>query len=145
MQYPESWVAFELPEGNHGDREEIVAISVPGRTWPNFRIAKQNFVTGDVDQVIQWGVTRIDKIKGIQPKDITIGKPTPIKTSTLSGKYLTYSYTSVSLIEEKEVVCHSYFFYKNESGYMASLCSDKDSWEKLGDVESKMIASLSFP
>lgn len=78
IQYPESWVAFEMTGGNHGDREVIVAISAPGRSFPNVRISEHELKNGDLDQVRQWGLTKIDNIKGLQAKDIKIGSPIPM-------------------------------------------------------------------
>jgi len=141
IQYPESWVAFETPTGNHDDREVIAWISVPGRTWPFLSVAKHDFEDGDLDQVIQWGLKRIDRAGGTQSSGIS-----SIKTSTLSGKYSNYSYESFSnLFGKRSIICQSFFFLENRKGYMISFCAESDIWKELIDTEKAMIDSLKLP
>lgn len=141
IQYPESWVAFETPTGNHGDREVITWIGVPGRSWPFLSVAKYDLKDVNLDQVIQWGLERIDRSGGTQSSGIS-----SIETSTLSGKYTNYSYESFSnLLGKKSIMCQVFFFLKSGKGYMISFCAESGSEKELIDTEKAMIDSLKLP
>ena len=141
IQYPESWVAFETPTGNHGDREVITWISVPGRTWPFLSVAKHDFEDGNLDQVIQWGLERIERTGGTQNSGIS-----SIQTPILSGKYTNYSYESFSnLLGKKSIICQGFFFLNSGKGYMISFCAENGSGKELIDTEKAMIDSLKLP
>lgn len=43
IKYPQSWVAFETPQGSHGDEDVIAVILVPGRSFPQVYIARHFF------------------------------------------------------------------------------------------------------
>jgi len=70
MQYPASWLARELPDGNHGDKEVIAMFFVPA-PFPAVLVQKEEFENPTLEDVVRWGEERIlDRYDEYQLDDV---------------------------------------------------------------------------
>lgn len=141
MNYPNSWVANETPQGDHGDDEILAGFFVPGRGFPHVLIASREFSENKIDQVVLWGEKRAR---------IKYPNYTQLELNTFSAKhndgwYRKYSGLSESLIFGSSVViCCDYYLLSDTIGYSISFCSMKEDWPQVEKIAQEMMDSLLF-
>jgi len=139
IKYPESWTANDLPNGNYGDID-IISIIKPFRTWPSLFIAERVFPTGNIDQVVRWGVERVHDNNGYFEETLEEFKLPEIQGMT--GEYIWMS--EPSIFGTTLVHCIDYYILHFENGYIFSFCSDQSQWIDSRVVFQEMINSLRF-
>ena len=138
IDYPESWKAFPTLPGNHGDKEVILPILVPGRSFPQVIVARTNRVHGDINEVSRWGESRLADLSGFN----RIGTET-MKTEGLESELLSYSYQTYSpLTGEITIQCLDLYTSGSEFGYAFSFCNDQEKWSRTEQVFRNMIESI---
>lgn len=138
IDYPLSWVANELPYGNHGDLEVFAAILNPGNWMPSVWFARHEFQNGRLSQVAEWGESRILE-KGSQYSSITL---TETHTKNYEGLIRQYSWASESLFGSTNIRCEDIYILENGIGYAISFCSYERDWDKVEPFFSHMIESF---
>jgi hypothetical protein len=134
IDHPESWRAFETPQGNHGDLDVIGMVYVP-RNPTTFEIASRNFDREGIDNVVQWGLDRAKRcqeFKQIDRKSYHILGFEGVRSEYTCSKTL------------GSVKCIDYYFIKGSTGYALSSCATKDQWDEVGPIFDQMIRSFSL-
>lgn len=146
IDYPESWVPFETPGGNHGDLEVVATISVPGRSYPQVFFMVKQFPDGTLEQVAKWGeqrvYTKIFKAQGYDFVQMDFGE-----TYTSDGdKYLyrDYLWKQKSIIKEYTIHCLDNYFIIDDQGIIIRTCSEDEDWSVVQPVFNDMMQSLKF-
>jgi hypothetical protein len=142
INYPDSWVAGETPQGIRGGDDEVVAgFFVPWHSFPHVIIASKTFPQDEIDQVLSWGETRA---KRKYPNYTQLDLNT-FSTKYNDGWYREYSGTSDSLIFGLDVIlCRDYYLLNKSIGYVFTFCSTEKDWPRVEKVAEEMIDSLSF-
>ena len=65
IEYPQTWVAFEMTQGSHGDDEAIVFVGHAGPAGhPRVLIAQRKYFESSLSDAESWGLVRIERWKG---------------------------------------------------------------------------------
>lgn len=143
IQYPEKWIARELPQGNHGDPNVIFGIGVPGRGASTYvHLAHTDTPTGDLEYVAEWGIAR--KSQSEYWSGYTFINSRTLNSTRLNGISHEYLYTSEGPFYGHETIrCLDWYICKNQDGYALSFCANQEHWEAVYPVFLKMIDSFS--
>jgi hypothetical protein len=142
IDHPESWPAFETPQGNHGDLDVIGIIYNPENTTTSLIIASRNFDQGGIENVVQWGLDRAKRCQEFEQKDQ--------KSYNISGlegvrsEYTCLKKTDFFSNTFGSVKCIDYYFIKGITGYALSSCALIDQWGEMGPIFDQMIRSFSL-
>jgi hypothetical protein len=139
ISVPESWGVAETPHGNHGDKEVIAVIGVPGRSSPHGSLARKAFAQADIGAVAAWGESRV------QTEEVYVEiSLEPIRIAGLEGLQREYSWKSYSrLLGLATWRCQDTYVLHGTSGYALSLCADERHWPQVEPVFRQMIESFS--
>lgn len=135
---PANWVAFNLPQGYHGDKEIVASIAVSGREFAIINIAHKLFPDGKVNDVVDWGQSRAARSIDYVPTPLI-----PLSDSELTGfvqdyKWLHSSYDKILMH------CQDVYVLANNDGYALSFCSKEEDWTSLKDIYIEMQQSFSI-
>jgi hypothetical protein len=133
IKHPQSWVATVMLEGNRGNRENVLTIGVPGRSWPRLNLFVHAIDSEQPNQTLQWVLDMVSR-DGTLPYQIS-----DFETERYVGSIITYSYPSESWLFGKKIIeCDEYVFAKGGNGYRLSFC-----WEQRNnDLEIKKVEKI---
>jgi hypothetical protein len=137
IQYPQSWAAFETPQGSHGDEEVIAVILVPGRSFPQVYIARHFSPVSDISQVIAWGEIRARTRNGYLAVSVT-----NFNTPYLQGIMREYLWYDITLFGQLEIRCKDWYSLKGNGGYDLSFCAESKDWQQFDAVLGEMVKSF---
>jgi hypothetical protein len=141
IDHPESWPAFETPQGNHGDLDVIGIIYVPGNPT-SLEIASRNFDQGGIENVVQWGLDRAKRCQEFEQIDQ--------ESNNISGlvgvrsEYTCLKKTNFFSNTFGSGKCIDYYIIKGLTGYAISSCALNDQWDGVGPIFDQMIKSFSL-
>ena len=138
IDYPSSWVASELPQGSHGDKEVFALIINPGNWMPSVWFARHDFQNNDLNQVAEWGESRILSQRSMY-ESISL---TRIHTSSIDGLIRQYTWESESPLGKTRVRCEDLYIFENGTGYALSFCTEEKDWDDTEAYFQKMIESF---
>jgi hypothetical protein len=137
IDHPESWPAFETPQGEHGELDVIGIIFVP-RNPTIFEIASRNFDQGGIENVVQWGVDRAKRCQEFEQIDQGIKN-----ISGLVGVWSEYTcFKNMHFLLKTK--CIDYYVIDGLTGFALSSCALKDQWGEVGPIFDQMIRSFSL-
>jgi len=138
IDFPESWVIYETPQGNHGDQDVIAGIGVPGRSFPHVFLYKRNFLKNDKSELLSWGESKVkDDNKFIDLK--------PFNTTKYSGEMREYTREDKSYFQTITFIsCNDYLMFEKQIGYMISFCAESKQWTEVKNTFNLMIESFSI-
>jgi hypothetical protein len=142
IDHPESWPAFETPQGNHGDMDVIGIIYVPQNSTTSLIIASRNFEQGRIENVVQWGLDRAMRCQEFQQRDR--GSDTIAGLSGAKFEYTCLKRTNFFLKTFGTVKCTDFYIIKATTGYALSSCALFDQWIDVEPVLEQMIRSFSI-
>lgn len=139
IAYPETWVAANLPQGNHGDKDVVAKIQVPGRSWPSLTISAIPVTSTTAEMLLD--LDRQKKDDGTTYSEITLISE-EISTKTFLVRHYQWSSHS-SLFGDYAIECKTYFYIGNSLGYTLDFCAEESQWSTLEGVFTQMINSFS--
>ena len=137
IDYPKNWVIFELPDGNHGDKEAFATITSVsfGRFYPNMVIARKLTDSQSLSDVLLWGENRKSKI--------IPGNTYEYDTSNYKGLMFEYEQQSTDLFSNGSLVdCKDWYILTGLNGYSLAFCAYKDQWNEVEQVYTSMLQSF---
>jgi len=142
IKYPRSWQADETPQGNHGDLEVISVISRIGRSFPTAAIARRQFVGDDINQVAEWGETRVKEHNPYAIYKFIAKKP--LNTDNYDGLSREYYLEETTLIGQVIRHCQDWYLIEKKIGYSLSFCVDDKDWPQAERIFQEMIQSFTI-
>jgi hypothetical protein len=140
ISYPENWTVIETPQGSHGDKEIVTVIIVAGHQIANITMARQSFVQGNIDEVVDWGQLRAASLYGY--KSISLD---PVTSNGYDGYLHEYSFSNQSAWSGMEFShCQDLYLYENNTGYSLAFCSSEKDWPDLLSYYVEMQNSFSM-
>ena len=140
IEYPRSWLASELNHGSHGDNEVIAAIGggAPA-VQATVSIARRTFSTPTIDDVAQWGMSRLES--RLTPYEtLSLGSTTAPHSTALVRRY---SRTSQNPLGQLSSECMDWYTYTGSNGYDLSFCVNARYWQEMESLFLKMANSFS--
>jgi hypothetical protein len=136
MDYPKTWTAFLMPQGNHGDKAVFAGIFAPVPASPDVIMA-ENSSEGNVLSVAQWGQSRVQLLSSYQS----------ISLSEFDSKYFPamlreYTFIAETTFGNIEIRCLDYYFLYSHNGYAFSFCADQKNWSEVLETFTEMIQSI---
>lgn len=139
IQYPRTWSAFELEQGNHGDEEVIAVISGGGPlVAASVEIARKSFPRPTIEDVAAWGLTRLEARTGAYETINLRAASAPNATSPIRR----YSRTVQTLLGSETSECMDSYAFTKSHGYALSFCSDDGYWNQVNGVFLEMAESF---
>lgn len=139
IDYPDNWIARELPQGNHGDME-VIAVVLPRNNYlPQVYISQKDFSPPQISDIASWGDMR-NQSRG----DYNSLKLENISTPNITGQVREYVFTMDSLLGATKWHCLDLYTLNNKLGYQFSFCVDEKDWTKMNPVFQQMIQSVAF-
>lgn len=138
ISYPGNWIAYEMPQGYHGDDEIITSISVSGREFAIINIARKSFVDGNLNDVMDWGQSRAAQHIDYLPDSIQ-----PLNVSETKGFIQEYKWLH-SAYDKILMHCQDVYVFADNVGYSISFCSQEQDWLSLKDFFIEMRESFSI-
>jgi hypothetical protein len=138
---PTSWVGFETQQGNHGDKEVIAIISVPGRSVPLMILYEKTGLTENIKDAIVWSMQRIRNRGGYNFSHTL----QDFSSARYDMKLIPYSIRTQRIFaftKPDRIDCKDYIIYKDNSGYLISFCANERDWPTVGPYFDEMIYSL---
>lgn len=138
VSYPESWVITETPNGNHGDKDVIATILVPGRSWPQIKIERITLSGGDVEELATYEENKVSKEKTIS--QTTMDR---FNTTDIDGLVFDYSWQTSSLFfGSVSIRCKDYYTIQESYGYTLSFCAEIGQWSEVENTYNQIIESF---
>jgi hypothetical protein len=139
IDYPQTWVAYELTQGNHGDNEVIAFIGYAGpAAQPKVFIAQRSFPQPILDDVVAWGETRL-MAKSSQYVTVKLDTITSPNDTALLRHYSVFSTTPLGQFTEK---CMDWYTIGDSTGYQLSFCAHENHWLEMEGVFIQMAQSF---
>lgn len=139
IDYPENWLAYELPQGNHGDKEVVAMIEPRGNYLPQLFVSQKFFSAPRIADVASWGEMR-NQSRG----DCTTIKLEDISTPNITGQVREYILMMDSSLGTAKWHCLDLYTLNNQLGYQFSFCVNEKDWAKMSPVFQQMIQSVAF-
>lgn len=141
IAHPKTWSVLYMPEGIHGDVEEILMIS-PRRSFPfpyipQLTLARKVFEGNDLYQVAAWGQIR----KQLYDIYQSISLESTVMDGT-TGLLREYTWGGKSLFGNSVIQCIDWYLLQRNTGYDISLCAASTQWDKVSEVFYQMINSF---
>ncbi len=139
IDYPKTWVAYELTQGNHGDNEVIAFIGYAApAAQPKVFIAQRDFTQPTLEDVAAWGETRL-MAKGSEYVTVKLDTITSQNDTALLRHYSILSTTPLGQFTEK---CMDWYTVENTTGYELSFCAHESYWQEMEKVFLEMAQSF---
>ncbi len=139
--YPTNWYAYATPQGNHSDKEVIAFVTAPVPDFQNnIIVARNHFDGGNISDVAQWGVSRIES----RVHSYKLDSLTDYQSQLISGSVREYIVYGSSPIDTQNTRCKDLYFLHDQNGYAFSFCANESDWAKVSPVFDKIIASIQF-
>ncbi len=139
IAYPENWIAHELPQGSHGDKEVLAIITPRNNSLPLVLVAQRKFPSHEISNVASWGELR-NQNRG-NYKSLRLEN---ISTSNVTGQVREYTMIFDSPLGATKEHCLDLYTLNNELGYQFTFCADEKDWAKMNTAFRDMIQSLVF-
>lgn len=145
LLYPSSWLVYNLPEGNHGDKEIIAWIGPRGYNYPSIYIMQRTvglLAASDLSNIAAWGESRILEDRDYQEvslEDVKIaGQRSLVRKYTIRARSLPF------LPQEVLIHCADVYLFHFEEGYIISMCVDERRLEEITPMFNEIMNSISF-
>lgn len=138
IEYPLVLNTHDLPNGSHGDRD-VVTIMSNGLEYNLITIYKNNFVDGNMDEVLTWGMEKA-QYQG-EKQEISL---TQYSSPPYSGILREYIVDFTNNFHSRHDHCIDWYVMNGDYGYDFSFCVNIKYWDKTKDVFLKMINSIEF-
>ena len=109
IDYPVGWIGDELPKGNHGDKEIVALISVPGRSFPAVVIQRKEMEAPSLKDVAAWGKQRI--VNRYHERELGELESAELNSESILTRTYDSNMTSGSNIRSKDI----YIAHKDEA------------------------------
>lgn len=139
LEYPSGWIAFELPNGQHGEKEVTGIIVMQNQDSPNIYIRQVEKRTPSLDEAIQWGEVRlIDRYS-----DVGTFQLETLKFSDLNGKKIAKRTYTISF-PNKDVILKNQDVYivTGNSMYMVTFSSTTTEYNNQIEVFDEIMSSF---
>jgi len=140
LAYPQTWTAFETPQGSHGDKETVASISRTGRSLPQVTIARRQFQENEgIKEVAIWG-----QIRAQNETNYTFISIEGLDSDNYKGILHEYSWGNTTPIEMYLRHCEDWYVFSGNTGYSLSFCVDDKDWLYVKEVFQEMIQSFTI-
>lgn len=137
INYPQTWAAFELTQGSHGDHE-VIAFFGYAAAQTTVNIAQRSFSQPTLDRVAQWGESRLAARKS-QRVTIDLGAITNQNSTAILRQYSITSETPLGRFTDK---CMDWYTIADSTGYALSFCTPENHWPEMENVFLQMARSF---
>lgn len=134
--YPQDWLTFDLPQGNHGDKDVIAYMSPFKYEYPYVTILYREMRQPSLDDVAAWGERRITTPTY---KSTSLGK---INIRGLEALLRNFYYTNKPRMD---YFCHHIYLADKNDAYIIEMCVDeKNKSNQVQSIFKDMIQSISL-
>ena len=139
FDYPQTWVAYELTQGNHGDMEAIASVGYAGlAAQPNVLVAQKSFAHPTLEDVASWGEERL-KAQSSPYVIVKLGTMTSPNEGAITRDY---SIVSTTPLGQFTKTCMDWYNVEDSKGYVLSFCADESYWQEMESVFIQMAQSF---
>ncbi len=144
IEYPENWRASNLPQGDARDAEAIAFIRpIHFSTYPYVQIAYRDMTTPSLEDVANWGESRIGSSeRNYTTDDYATTSLEKIEIGGREALLRKYNYLDYA---SKRANCFHIYLLKGVDAYTVEMCIDQgDNSPELQSVLERMIESISL-
>jgi hypothetical protein len=140
IDYPRTWAAGDLPDGNHGDHEAIAYIGYAGlAASPSIIVARRSFVQPLLDDVAKWGESRL-MVLASHGETLNFGSlSSPNDTAILRYYNRAFYNRPFGFVNRK---CMDWYTIEGSTGYDLSFCVSDKYWAEMESTFLQMAQSF---
>jgi hypothetical protein len=136
IEYPAGWIASELPDGNHGDKEVIAMFFIPA-PFPGVLIQQKEFKSPALEDIANWGKQRI--LNRYDEYDLGDLVKTNVGDQEVFERVYRTNMTTGSNLMLRDV-----YFLHDGKGFILTFVSYASKFDELNPIFQAMVDSFQF-